>query len=764
MMLARSFLCLWPVLAAAADVSILHPRIYVRHDNAKIGDGITVSQLRERSRNPAFARWRRETTTRGVAGIVERAARYLEDENPTDLAAVREFLSTNTFSYEKHDVGGYLAGGEMATAYDWVHHGLSESERAAIMANIVTTAESSRKFLRSGEVNHNYTYMALGTVAICGLVLKGEPEPYNGKGEEYLEAARQWIESPGRVMDAWNAREGAWSEGSHYTFHETFRNLVWMFVAYRSASDTGYFERIERQYGNFLVKAGRFLIGSTRPDMTFIRTGDSSSSRVQASSTVPVTVEMLAAGVGDAAEAARFRSFSDALLEAYGDNAVHPVFGWGMRIFLDPKASRSPSYKTLPLAARFGAGTYDQIVFRNGWEEDSTHVAILAGDHFTDHQHFDKGHFLIYRRGGLNADGGLYDGMYKRGGHSGEYAPRTIAHNCVLVYDPNQVFPGGYTNDGGQNILRGIQHHRDWPTYIAHRQKEDLDTAEVIAYDYREGQYGYVRINLTGAYGDKVNFYDRQFVYLPSQDFLVIFDRVSAANPGFKKRWLLHFQDRPTIDGRVPEPGVQEFPGASLAAARRSGEWNAGGSTFSYDGALFVKTLAPENRKVIVVGGPGFEYFNTFNDTNYPPSRPGAAADTREPGQWRIEVAPGLESPDDQFLHALQIAGPSVKEPIESRAVAGAAGKLAGVQFLSSPENRVVLFSADSKGATVTLPAAYELPSGQQAHHVLTELPPSTDVVVEINGKRIQSRTNAQGVVTFLDQTRGRRTIAIRLK
>jgi hypothetical protein len=763
MKVARTLLCLLPACASAADVSALHPRIYVRHDDAKLGIGITVSQLRERSRSPVLARWRREVPARGVAAIVERAARYLEDGNPEDLAAVREFLSTHTFSYAKHDVGGYLAGGEMATAYDWVHHGLSESERAAIMANIVTTAESSRKFLRSGEVNHNYTYMALTTVAVCGLVLKGEPEPYHAKGEEYLEVARQWIESPGKVLDTWNAREGAWSEGSHYTFHETFRNLVWMFAAYRSASDIDYFERIEREHGDFLVKAGRFLIGSTRPDMTFIRTGDSSSSRVQANITVPVTMEMFAAGVGDTAEAARFRSFADALRKAYGDDAVHPVFGWGMRIFLDLRASRSPSYKTHPLVARFGAGTYDQIVFRNGWEEDSTHIAILAGDHFTDHQHFDKGHFLIYHRGGLNVDGGVYDGMYKRGGHSGEYAPRTIAHNCVLVYDPNQVFPGGYTNDGGQNILRGIQHHRDWPTFVAHRQKERLDTAEVTAYDHQQDRYGYVRVNLTSAYGDKVSFYDRQFVYLPSQDFLVIFDRVTAAQPGFKKRWVLHFQGRPTIDGRIPEPGVQEFPGASSAVARRSGELNLGGRTFSYDGVLFVKTLAPENPRVLAVGGPGFEYFNTFNETNYPP-RPGRVAEVREPGQWRIEVAPEGENADDQFLHTLQMAGPSVKQPVESRAVGGVPGKLSGVQFLSSPQNQVVLFSADSKGATVTLPAAYEISSGQQGDHVLTELPPSTDVVVEINGKRIQSRTNAGGILTFSDRARGRRKIAIRLK
>ena len=104
-----------------------------------------------------------------------------------------------------------------------------------------------------------------------------------------------------------------------------------------------------------------------------------------------------------------------------------------MRIFFDPRAPATPSYKTLPLFMRLGAGTYEQFLFRNGWGPDSTAITILAGDHFTDHQHFDKGQFLIYHRGGLAVDSGAYDRMYQPDRHANEYAPRTLAHNCVLV-------------------------------------------------------------------------------------------------------------------------------------------------------------------------------------------------------------------------------------------------------------------------------------------------------------------------------------------
>ena len=751
---------LWP-LPAAGQVSALHPRIYVRHDSARTGKGLTVSQLRSRLSDPEYARWRNPAPGRGAAAMMERAARYLEDGNAGDLEAVRQFLLTNTFSYQKNDVGGFLAGAEMAIAFDWIYAGLSQADRAAAMANIVTTADSSRNFLISGgpDINHNYTYMALNSVAVCGLVLNGEAEPYNARALEYLEMAGRFLESPGKVLDTWNAREGAWGEGSHYTFHETLRTLVLTLAAYRTASETDYFARVQRDHGNFLAKAGRFLIASTRPDMTFERVGETSASRAAAALTVPLTVEMLAGGLTGAAEQARLRSFAQTLREAYGERAVHSSFHWGMRIFFDPRALRTPSFQTLPRAMRLGAGTYEHIMLRNGWTPGSTLITILAGDHFTDHQHFDKGQFLIYHRGGLAVDGGAYDRMYQPGRHSNEYAPRTLAHNCIIVYDPNQAFPKGYTNDGGQNVIRGRQHHGDWPAFLAHRDKEGLHAAEVLACDFEDtSRHDYVRVNLTKAYSEKVTYYDRQFVYLPAPDFLVVFDRVSAAQAGFPKRWLLHFQDRPLIDGNAPEPGLKAWPDAKLTSLRRLGRLEAGGPPVDYDGALWVRTLLPAERTITTVGGPGFEYFNAFTGKNYPVSDPRVAAELRESGNWRIEVAPARPAKDDQFLHVLQI-----QQPAEAGVVRDDDNKMVGTLILARPESQVVLFASAPTGGPVTLPLRYRISSSAPARHLLAELPPLQDVVVEVNGKVLtRQKVNAQGVLSFRDPGTGRRTIAIR--
>lgn len=759
-----------PQAAELPEVSSLHPRIFVRHDEASVGRGLTVGQLRQRLSDSAYQRWRGRVAQKDLVGkpglseTVEFAARYLEEGDKDDLEAVRHYLVANTFSYAKHDVTGFLAGAEMATAFDWVYDGLSPSDRAAIMSNIVTTADSSYDFLIKGEpdINHNYTYMALNSIAVCGLVLEGEAAPFDARAREYLELARQWLEGKGKALDTWQAREGAWGEGNHYTFHETLRTLVMTLQAYRTATATDYFALIERQHGDFAAKAGRFLIASTRPDLTFERIGDISPSRVMAAITVPLTVDALAAGLGDTDDAARLRSFADALLEAYGARALHPSFDWGMRIFFEPRARREPSYKTLPLAMRMGAGTYDLITFRNGWDSDSTMISFLGGDHYTDHQHFDKGHFLIYRRGGLIVDGGAYDEMNKPQGHWSDYSTRTLAHNGVLVYDPDEAFPKGYSNDGGQRVLRGLQHHADWQNYLEHYKKEKLDTGEVLAFESGE-QFGYARCDLARAYSDKVTAYDRQLVYLPADDFLLVYDRVSAARPEFNKRWLLHFQEQPVIGGVAPKPGVSRFANASLMSVKRRGSLDQGGRKVAYDGALFVNTLLPAQRSVTTIGGEGYEFFDAFAGVNHPPSDLKRADELREAGRWRIEVAPARPARSDRFLHAFQIADGATKQPVRVRLLTSDEGKMVGAQFLARRKHQVVLFAKNQPDSPVSLPLRYTLSSPVTAHHLLVELPPGQRVAVEINGKPSPvQRVSSQGVLEFEDRVTGQRKVVIR--
>ncbi|HVN82406.1 MAG TPA: heparinase II/III family protein, partial [Terriglobia bacterium] len=708
----------------------------MRNDKARIGKGLTVEQLRLRVEDPRYSGWRRGISNEGPSAMVERAAVYLESGQTAELEAVRRFLLTHTYSYAVHDVEGFLAGAEMATAFDWLYSFLSDVDRRSIMANIVKTADSSREFMLQGEpdINHNYTYMALRTLGVCGLVLKGEPEPYNQKATEYLALTKEWIEGQGKILDSWKAREGAWGEGSHYTFHETLRNLVMLFQAYRSATDMDYFIQVEKHYDGFLAKAGMFLVASTRPDLTLERIGDCSPSRVMPTITVPLTLEALAVGLGTSREAARLRSFSSEICDAYGSKALNPAFDWGMRIFLEPPPARKSSYQDYPHFLRIGPGTDERIVFRNGWGVDSTMITIVAGNHYTDHQHFDKGQFLIYHRGGLVVDSGAYDSLNEPNGHWDGYACRTLAHNCLLIYNPQQIEPVGYSNDGGQMVLRGLQHHADWLTYLAHYKKESLDAAKVLAYDADEQSgYAYVRCDLGVAYGPKVTACDRQFLYLPQPDLLVVFDRVKAAQPQFEKRWLLHFQDPPTVDGAQAHTGVQSFVNAQRVQVRRTGQLKLENKIFPYDGVLTVDSLLPELRTVATVGGEGYEFFNSFENLNYRIKMPNNSAAPREVGNWRIEVVPQRQSSEDQFLHAFQIHTTANDRPREVALVRDMQQKVIGAHFKGSEDSEVVLFSTNQKGGPITLPVTYEINSLTPARHLLVEMLSLDRVGIEVN-------------------------------
>jgi hypothetical protein len=602
--------------------------------------------------------------------------------------------------------------------------------------------------------------MALNTVATCGLVLWGEPAPYGETAREYLALAKQLIEAPGRVLDTWQAREGAWAEGSHYTFHETLRNFVMMLQAYRSASDTDYFSQAAER-GGFLAAAGRFLIASTRPDFTFERTGDTSSSRALANRTVPLTVEALASGLREPDEAARLRSFADDLRQAYGSDDVVPAFQWGMRIFHEPAARRTPSYRTLPTGLRLGKGTSEHIVLRSGWDENSTLITILGGDHFTDHQHFDKGQFLIYHRGGLAVDSGTYDGMYRPGEHPNEYAQRTLAHNCLLIHDPDQALPKGYANDGGQSVIRGKQHHEDWREYVAHRRDEGLDSADVLSFDHVDKDYSYVRIDLARAYGEKLHSYERQFVYLPGSDLLLVYDRLEAKRPGFDQRWLLHFQDAPLVNGKPIEPGESLFTSAARVEMQRQGSLDLGERSFQYDGRMLVRTLLPANHVTRMVGGPGHEFWHPYEKRNYPPRSAREIADVREYGRWRIEVSPAEPDAVQSFLHSLSMgaANDSPAEPAEL--LNSLPDSVVGVVVPSRRASRVVLFRSRAGGTA--LPLEYSISLETPAEHLVVELPPDQELDLVVDDRTPRAvRVNSQGVLAFTDGVSGTRRIALR--
>ena len=108
---------------------------------------------------------------------------------------------------------------------------------------------------------------------------------------------------------------------------------------------------------------------------------------------------------------------------------------------------------TFPLAHL--ASGIGKVYARSDWSDDATWFRFDCGPYFTGHQHFDVGNIEIFRREPLATESGEYYSWSSP--HEMNYLIRSIAHNVMLIYQPDEKWTmmrdGGrmpYANDGGQ--------------------------------------------------------------------------------------------------------------------------------------------------------------------------------------------------------------------------------------------------------------------------------------------------------------------------
>lgn len=316
------------------------------------------------------------------------------------------------------------------------------------------------------------------------------------------------------------------------------------------------------------------------------------------------------------------------------------------------------SVEGLPLARYFGA-PFGWMIARTGWHENAAVVEMKVNEYnFVNHQHLDAGAFQIYHRGSLAIDSGLYQGTGGSYGspHDFSYFKRTVAHNTLLIHDPKEAFPGGRSNDGGQRAPNQWKEARTLDILLD--EANGYRTGKVLAHGFvpsaQDPDLVYLVGDITRAYSDKVRQVVRSFVYLHLRDenvpaALVVFDRVVAADPQFRKSWLLHSLEEPT----VRPSSDSSHP---VLTIDRSGK--------DEDGRLVVHSLLPgREARVEKVGGPGQEF--AVQGVNYPNVPLATNADLLgfELGAWRIEVSPATPAEQDHFLHVLLIT--HTRAPVE---------------------------------------------------------------------------------------------------
>ncbi len=751
------------------NISHLRPRLFVRADNAKLGRGLTLSELKSKLNDPAYKDWARITNESSKSSSTTLAMQYLLTGEKKLALYVGERLANIEIPYKEH-TSAAAAVYHSAIAFDWVRNALTDEMATMISKKLVEGAEHLKEGVRSPSINHNYSIVSLYGLSMAAIAIFGESEEMTEKSYEYMQLIDNMLTNDYMLLETFQQKEGVWGEGNHYTPFVVYYPFLMAMRGLTTATATDYFSLIRNQYGDFIKPMAKFIIANFRPDFTLERIGDVLGTVVPTNHFMRPLLELLASEIDDNVLKGQVRSFSQEMENYFPNSTVNSSSRWAMMVNYDSKLPVQPSYKTLPLAMRLGKNAYEHIMFRNSWEEDGTLISYISGDQYTHHQHLDKGHFLIYKKGGLTVDGGGY-GSPMYGDNWANYSTRTIAHNCVLVYDPEEGPWEGSTGtliypDGGQQIQVGKQNHRNWQQYMNKKDIEGLNTADVLAFDYdhQSNQYNYIKSDLTKAYGEKITWMDRQLLYLPNVDFLVVKDRIISSEP-MKKYWLLHFEQTPKINGNTPVPGITDYDGNSEVRSERTDKLEMGGKTVENYGALLIKSLLPEKRNITIVGGPGYEYFNRFANKNFPNSKP--FDPVMEPGNWRMETSTANAEVETVFLHALEITDVNKKEMVKTQYIKSEDNKMGGVLFLSGETNQAVLFSnsIDGRGDSfqkANPPVHYKLNASAPTLHILAEMEPEKNVKIIINNQYNGTfKTTTAGVLSFEDKGLGVRNIQI---
>lgn len=661
----------------------VHPRLYLRSENItdlpnRIKDpGLlkvwtdlqNMKADRTAAEIPATKDWRFYFETKGLLTRVElKALEYLMTNNPqTGREAITMIIDTlETAVYPKISDISRAIGRLMVTGsivYDWCYDQLKAEEKTRFVnafVRLATMLECGYPPVKDNSiVGHASEWMIMRDLLSTGIAIYDEfPEMY------HLTAGRYFSEH--LPVRNWFYPSEAYHQGMSYLNVRFSNDLFALWILDRMGA------------GNVYDPAQQYIlydmIYKRRPDGQVLAGGDVNYSR---KSTKVYSLPAFLAGSYYGDEYLNLEFFKQPRVE---NQCKFFEFLWR-----DTKlGTKKPD--DLPLT-RYSPSPYGWMVARTGWGAESVIVEMKINEYnFLNHQHHDAGAFQIYYKGPLAIDAGTFQGS--SGGynspHNKNFFKRTIAHNSLLIYDPNELFPAsGYggedksdfvANDGGQRLPNNWTGAKNLEELLSGEYKTGKILATGFGKDIHSPDYSYLKGDITEAYSSKVKEVKRSFVFLNFKDekipaALIVFDKVVSSKPDFKKFWLLH---------SIEEPIISEN---NITIKR----------TKNGDSGMLINTvLLPDlsNADIVPVGGPGKEFW-VFG-TNYP-NEPKAGEDAEnERGAWRIEISPKKAAAEDYYLNVMQITGNSQLQLHEAKRIDGE--KIVGVQIA----DRITTFSKNA--------------------------------------------------------------------
>ncbi|MFD0960219.1 heparin/heparin-sulfate lyase HepB [Paenibacillus chungangensis] len=642
------------------------------------------------------------------------------------IEVMRNFMSTVQYEGEQTY---FYAGKTIHTAalvYDWCYPLLTASDKAFFvekskeLAAIMSVGYPPVK--QGNVVGHGSEFQVMRDQLGMGIAVYDEdPEMYNLAAmrffNEYVPARNFWYQS------------GMHHQGDTYGLQGRFEPELWAQWMFQRM---GYGSVLSEKQADLIYRA----IYTRRPDGQLLRDGDTYWDRRYK----PDQYWQYSFAITMAAGYYQDPYIQDEFLRQYEQGGVDSVTAVLFADFTLP----SQPVSQLPLTRYFGypSGT---MMARTGWDQgydSNTVVAEMKGGeyYYTNHQHLDMGSFQVYHKGALALDSGMYKGQYGPYGsdHDLHYYKKTIAHNAMLVMDPSEKSPTSrkFVNDGGQRLPYTGQSSE--VKTLEGLLDSDLHMGVIKAYAYGPDEhtpaFSYLQADLSAAYSDKVQQYQRAYAFIHTGDAnvpgaMIVYDRIASSDPHFKKYWLLHAMEEPEVSGN------------RVTIRRTEGQ---------YDGKLVNEALLPGSGNLTIekIGGPGRE-FEVFG-TNYPQTpykAPGQHA--VEGGAWRVQLSPNVPSEEDAFLNVMQFMDNDVTAPLDVTAID--AEKLLGARV----GDHAVLFNRHAGRTAETL--SFQLPGSGPATVAVTGLKEGSWLIHRTGQIELvlAQSTEEGGMITFQGESGG---------
>lgn len=438
-------------------------------------------------------------------------------------------------------------------------------------------------------------------------------------------------------------------------------------------------------------------------------------------------------------------------------------------LFYDPTASaadpRQATYDALPFAKHFPGG--NEVYMRSSWGENAAMACFRSTPAFTKTSHgdFDVNTFVLYRRGNLAPDSGVYDAYQGQSNHYA-YQKNTIAHNDMLIIDPAKPdtptkLSSSKPDPGGTELVSTKNFSGLNPSFpqIANTflLNSKANWGDIVAFETQK-DFDYVVGEAAGAYGSRADEYYRSALFIRKpgdKAYFVVYDRVNATSPNYKKKWLLHTVGEPVfLNGNIVNTEV------NAQVYTTNGDTYTASNVFN-NSALYGKVLLPQDHLVRKVGGNGYDFWvdgsspknwplnGIYNGTAYTWMDVATAAsigkewfmggplagtgnELKEAGQWRLELMPATQQQRDLFLNVLYM-GDVGETAANIELVKTAKGDMVGAYIDDALKPMVVLFSTEKNGGNVTVSIgdiinySLPLPVSSAIQHLLVQLPPNTD-------------------------------------